>query len=439
MRNYQRIRRTSAPDRAIDGEESNVQPSDKADWFEETIHNLKNILHRVFLVFSDFGRLLWNPKKLLVDKAATGENSLRPLVFFALAVPLAIVIMYFDRLLETQLSIQHPLNGRIQTSNLLGASAGHLVEVVNNPDQIVKILLFGFVGGLTLNAVIARITPVKSRSKWQAAILYILGLSLVTTILGIEIIVDAKRLLVWAFPGRIATFLGDPYSLGATSTWLMMSMVIAICSRVVYHALSRDDLVEKLSIAAVVSGLLVYLSIAFLGQIDSARYKLLGDPSVTFSGRLGLAPESLSDLASQVASPLTLTNRSVDSLSIVPGSLVLRVTYESGNNCPAGLTPSPNDIGTSCSVPLEVLNADEKDWIAIGPNETRILRIKVKKPFELIDHKDFGNYRCITVDMQIVNEAAEVDLSFARLAVHKGSSSETNKWCSPENWAPERK
>jgi hypothetical protein len=119
--------------------------------------------------------------------------------------------------------------------------------------------------------------------------------------------------------------------------------------------------------------------------------------------------------------------------------LVLRVTYESGNTCPNGLATFSNPVGMSCTVPLEILNANEKDWITIRPGETSILRIKAKSPFELIGHKDFGNYRCITADMQIVNEAAEVDLSSARLAVHKASSSEMNKWCLPENWAPESK
>jgi hypothetical protein len=133
-----------------------------------------------------------------------------------------------------------------------------------------------------------------------------------------------------------------------------------------------------------------------------------------------------------------LTNRSTESLSIIPESLSLRVTYEAGSTCPVGSTPFGNDVGISCTVSLEVLNTDQKNWIAILPGKTRILRVKAKSPFDLIDHKDFGTYRCITADMQTVNEAAEIQVSSARLAIHKATSAEANKWCSPENWSPER-
>jgi hypothetical protein len=244
---------TGHPPPSNNKSEDSPQQPEQSDWFEETIRNLKGILHRVFLVLGDLVRLLWDPKKLLADEKVISENSLRPLVFFAFSVPLAILLIYADRLLETELSLQRAPNGHIHTADLLGTSAGRLVEVLNSPDMIIKLLLFGFLGGLTLNAIISKITKVENRDIRQATTLYVLGLSLVAIIIGIEIAVDTKRFLVWAFPGRIGAFLGDPYSLGGVPTALMMLGVIALCTRVIYHSLSGDNQNKRFQIAAVTS------------------------------------------------------------------------------------------------------------------------------------------------------------------------------------------
>lgn len=434
MRNTQR----PAPARPSTGRNhvkaTKGEESPKTDWFKETIGNLDQILGRIGHVFLDFGLLLWSPSKLFHQPAAVGADSLRPLVFFALAAPISTALMYLDRLLETLFGSARPFGAPINTGTVLGASLNRIVELIERPDLMVELLLPGFIVGLILAASAKRWTKSSPRQDaLRAAWLYLPALAPLSIIALLEVAVTLKRISQWLCKlltwDSVAKWLGDPIHLSTISAAIVILTAIGICARAasVIHSSQapRKRWIESLALAFA----LVYLPTLLLTQLDTLRVWLLGDPAIASGSRIDLTENGVKALAGMSAVPLSLTNYSGEAIRIAPDSISLRFTYDPDTVCPVGTSTPSNSNRVSCSIPLQVLNTDGKDWVTVQPRETKVLRIRSAAPLTLPNYRDFGSYHCAMADMDIIEDGARIESTTVLLSSHAKTPENEVVWC----------
>ncbi|MDB5977299.1 MAG: hypothetical protein JWR07_4059 [Nevskia sp.] len=396
----------------------------KADWAEKMVGGFQSGVRRLWAVFTDMYWLLRNPQTLLDSEEVQREKGIRPLLFFIFSPLLAALIMFGDRCRAALFNTAYAsavASSQIKGLDLLFGFYKRALDVIQSPERSFKVMFPVFLVGVVIHAVVGARAKGVRRKAWRAAVLYTPAFALIMMVAAIELTVGIKVLASLILP---TSLIGSPYKLGSLAIALPLLVVTYLCTRVLYAAApSPKRWIRHIELAPPAYGLLVF-AILVVAKIDHLEQSL-GDPTLAYVGQFDVRPAEMLSFASQKPLPLSLTNHSDTALVIAPDSVRLRLTYDGSGSCPHGFEAN----GSNCEIPVQVLNSDDKDWITIPAGETRILRIKSVQALQFSDPKAIAGFRCVSVDMDIVQPDSKVQTFSSMLAIRLKSPAQFPDGC----------